>query len=151
MFNTYEWPGFRFVSNFNTADAVKTIKTTKTSAKNSFVLFPIQTNLHPVVELFGYIAWTRHGILRFAYRIKIETFLHTGLLGVQLIWNVGKETSSFDAETKTETPVLRVQYLGAQSFMKNQCSYNDGSISPTRSCLFSYFILSPCFSGPNTI
>lgn len=68
--------------------------------KPSFAAFPLWTNLHPVVELFGSIAWTRHRVLRFAHRIEGETFLHSGLLAVQLIGNVGQESSSFDAETK---------------------------------------------------
>lgn len=66
----------------------------------SSVAFPLQTNLHPAVEMFGSIAWTGDGVLRFAYRIEAESFLHSGLLAVQLIGYVGQESSSFDAETK---------------------------------------------------
>ena len=43
---------------------------------------PDQTHLHPVVELLGDAAGTGEGILRFAHRIKVETFLYRGLLAV---------------------------------------------------------------------
>lgn len=58
-----------------------------------------EKHLHPV-EIFSYIAWTWHGIFRFAYAIKVETFLNAWLLGVKLIRNVREETSSFNAERK---------------------------------------------------
>lgn len=58
-----------------------------------------QKHLHPV-EIFSYIAWTWHSIFRFSYAVKVETFLNTWLLGVKLIRNVRKETSSFNAGKK---------------------------------------------------
>jgi hypothetical protein len=81
MFTIGEWQGFIFF--------LSSAEQTYSLLNTSYVIFQNSTNLHPVVELFGYIAWTWHGVLRLAYRIIVETFLHTGLLGVQLIWNVG--------------------------------------------------------------
>lgn len=60
-----------------------------------------QKHLHPV-EIISYIAWTWHGIFRFVYAIKVETFLNTWLLGVKLIRNVWEETSSFNAKTNKQ-------------------------------------------------
>lgn len=65
-----------------------------------------QKHLHPV-EIFSYIAWTWHGIFRFAYAVKVETFLKTWLLAVKLIRNMWKETPSFNAEkNQTKEHVL---------------------------------------------
>lgn len=80
-----------FVSIFSKAGPVTTALAMVSS---------METNLHPVVELFGYTAWTWHRFFSFARRIKVETFLHVGRLAVQLIGNAGQQSSSFDAETK---------------------------------------------------
>jgi len=76
-----------------------------------------QKHLHPV-EIFSYIAWPWHGIFRFAYAIKVETFLNTWLLGVKLIWNVWEETSSFNAETKNKRNRLLLK-----AFKKKQTTF----------------------------
>lgn len=91
-----ECPAFKiFASSFSRTGTILTTKTI-------FVGFPMYTNLHPVVELFGSIAWTWPRILRFAHRIEVETLLCSRRLGVELIGSRGQESPSFDAETERQ-------------------------------------------------